>query len=83
MNGKRILFAGIMTALIGFVIGLGVAKVGHPDEVRLRYETESARRLFRRYGLLGGGIGFVVGAGQEYLRQAKIQRDQDEKSRNK
>jgi hypothetical protein len=78
MNGKRILFSAIITAVIGFVIGLGLAKFGQPDEVRLRYETESSRRLFRTYGWLGGGIGFFFGAGQEYLRQAKIQRDRDD-----
>ncbi len=79
MNKKRILFSAIMTAAIGFVVGLGLAKYGQPGENQLRYETDSYRRLFRTYGLLGGGIGFFVGAGQEYLRQAKIQRDREDK----
>ncbi|BAU65336.1 hypothetical protein STA3757_27180 [Stanieria sp. NIES-3757] len=78
MNGKRILFSAIMTAMIGFVVGLGLVKFGQPGEEQIKYETESYRRLFRTYGLLGGGIGFFVGAGQEYLRQAKIQRDLDD-----
>ncbi len=77
MNGKRIFFSAVMTALIGFLIGLGVAKVGQPDEVNLKYDTISSRRLFRQYGLFGSGIGFLFGAGQEYLRQAKKQRDHD------
>jgi hypothetical protein len=77
MNGKRIFFSAIFTAAIGFVLGLGLAKYGQPGEEQLKYETDSYRRLFRTYGLLGGGIGFFVGAGQEYLRQAKILRDRD------
>jgi hypothetical protein len=79
MNGKRILFSAIMTAAIGFVVGLGLAKFGQPGEGQIKYETESYRRLFRTYGWLGGGIGFFFGAGQEYLRQAKIQRDRDDR----
>jgi H+/Cl- antiporter ClcA len=77
MNKKRILFSAIVTAIIGFVIGLGVAKVGQPDETRLRYETATNRQLFRQYGFFGIGIGFFFGAGQEYLRQAKKQRDKE------
>jgi hypothetical protein len=78
MNGKRILFSAIFTAAIGFVLGLGLAKLGQPSEQQLRYETDSYRRLLRTYGLLGAGTGFFVGAGQEYLRQAKIQRDREQ-----
>jgi uncharacterized membrane protein SpoIIM required for sporulation len=77
MNGKRILFSAIFTAAIGFLLGLGLVKFGQPTHEQLKYDTDSYRRLFRIYGFLGGGIGFFFGAGQEYLRQAKIQRDQD------
>jgi hypothetical protein len=78
MNRKRILFSAIFTAAIGFVLGLGLAKLGQPSEGQLKYETDSYLRLTRAYGWWGGGIGFVVGAGQEYLRQAKIQRDRED-----
>jgi hypothetical protein len=77
INGKRILFSAIITAAIGVVIGLGLVKYGQTNENQLKYDTASYRQLFRSYGWLGGGIGFLVGAGQEYLRQAKIQRDRD------
>lgn len=77
INGKRILFSAIITAAIGVVIGLGLVKYGQPNENQLKYQTATYSNLFRSYGWLGGGIGFLVGAGQEYLRQAKIHQDQD------
>lgn len=75
INKKRIFFSAIITAAIGFVIGLGLAKFGQPDPNQLKYDTDTYRQLLRIYGWVGCGLGFVVGAGQEYLRQAKIERD--------
>jgi hypothetical protein len=75
MNGRRILFSAIFTAMIGFVIGLGLGKFGQPEVDQLKYDTDSYRQLLRTYGWWGAGIGLVVGAGQEYLRQARILRD--------
>jgi hypothetical protein len=77
MNGKRILFSAIITAMIGFMVGLGLAKVGQPNETGLKYDRAVYRSWVRSYGLWGIGIGFVVGAGQEYLRQAKVERDRE------
>lgn len=78
MNGKRILFSALMTAMIGFVIGLGLVKLGQPDPNQLKFDTVTYRQWMRRYGFFGLGVGFCVGAGQEYLRQAKKLRDQEE-----
>lgn len=67
----------MVTAVIGFVLGLGLAQLGQPSQDRLKYDTATYRSLLRTYGWLGIGIGFFVGAGQEYLRQAKVQRERD------
>lgn len=77
MNGKRILFSAIMTAMVGFVIGLGLAKVGQPNETQLKFDRAVYRSWIRSYGVWGATIGFCMGAGQEYLRQAKVERDRD------
>ncbi len=77
MNKKRIIFSALITGVIGFAIGLGSAKYGQPSEDKLKYDTATYRQIFRTYGYLGAGIGFLVGAGQEYLRQAKIERDRE------
>jgi hypothetical protein len=77
MNKKRIIFSAMITGVIGFVIGLGLVKFGQPSEDQLKYDTATYRQIFRTYGFLGGAVGVFVGAGQEYLRQAKIQRDRE------
>ena len=45
MNAKLILFSGIVTAMIGSVIGLGSAHLGQPDFNHLKYEGESYHNL--------------------------------------
>lgn len=77
MNGKRILFSAIITGMIGFVAGVGIAKYGQANETSLKYDRVVYRNWVRSYGRAGFAIGFVVGAGQEYLRQAKKQRDKE------
>ncbi|MGI0483712.1 hypothetical protein ACN4EE_23400 [Geminocystis sp. CENA526] len=80
MNGKRILFSAIITGMIGFVAGVGIAKYGQLNETTLKFDRSVYRSWVRSYGRMGLAIGFVVGAGQEYLRQAKKQRDTEENS---
>jgi hypothetical protein len=78
INGRRILFSALFTAALGFVIGLGLVKFGQPEVNQLKYDTDSYRQLLRTYGWWGAGIGLFVGAGQEYLRQARILRDRED-----
>ncbi|MGK7917271.1 MAG: hypothetical protein AB4038_17285 [Prochloraceae cyanobacterium] len=65
MNVRVIIFSGIMTALIGAMIGLAVAKI-------------SQRELRTKGMVIGGAIlGFAVGAMQESVRQQKNQINSD------
>ena len=71
MNVRVIIFSGIMTALIGAMLGLAVAKIG--------------QRELRTKGIVIGGatLGFVVGAIHESIRQQKdkINSDSSEQDR--
>jgi hypothetical protein len=79
MNIKLILFSGVFTALIGTVIGLGVAKIGQRDFSQLKFESQSYQNLYRSYALIGAGVGFAVGIGQECVRELKAQQDSQER----
>lgn len=79
MNIKLIIFSGIMTALIGAVIGLAAAKIGSRDFNQLKYESQFYQDLHEKYyALIGAGLGFAVGAGQECVRELKAQRDDEQ-----
>jgi hypothetical protein len=78
VNIRMVLFSGIITALVGSIIGLAAAQMGQRDFNQLRYESTAYRSLHQRYALIGAGIGFAVGIGQECLRELKVQRDREE-----
>lgn len=78
MNVKLILFSGIITALLGSVFGLTVAHIGQKDFYHPRYESQFYSSLYYKYyGLIGTGLGFAIGAGQECVRELKTQRDKE------
>ncbi|MDJ0660074.1 MAG: hypothetical protein QNJ42_11375 [Crocosphaera sp.] len=65
MNIRKIIFAGIITALIGAMFGLALTKIA---------QKESRRKIL----LFGGaGIGFAIGAFQESIQQQKKLRDDE------
>lgn len=78
MNIRLIFFSGIVTALIGSVIGFGAAQLGQRDFNHLRYESQSYQNLYRNYAWIGAGLGFVTGVGQACVRELKAQRDREE-----
>ncbi len=78
MNIRLIFFSGIMTALIGSVIGLGASQLGQRNFNHLKYEGKSYQNLYRNYALIGAGLGFAVGLGQACIRELKVQRDREE-----
>ncbi len=65
MNIRKIVFAGIITALIGAMFGLAVTRI--------------AQRPQRRKIMLvtGATLGFAIGAFQESVQQQKKIRDDD------
>ena len=77
MNGKLILFSAIVTAGVGAVVGLGLAEM-RSDSYSYR---ESSNSLHQRYTIIGTGIGFLVGAGLESVRELKKQQEKEEKYR--
>jgi hypothetical protein len=78
MNIKLILFSGLITTLLGSVLGVAVAHIGQPDFNQLKYESQVYQDLHRKYYvLIGAGLGFTVGASQECVRQLKAQRDKE------
>lgn len=59
MNIRRVIFAGLMFALVGAMLGLAVSNVG-----------QRIRRT-RPIVLVGAGVGFGLGALSEAVRQQK------------
>ena len=59
MNIRTIIYSGIMTALIGAMLGLGINHI-------------SQRASRRPVALIGGAVlGFVIGSGYEAIQQNK------------
>jgi hypothetical protein len=79
MNVKLIIFSGIVTAALGFIMGLAIAQIGQKDFNRLHYESQFYDDLNDSYGLIGAGLGFAIGTSQECVRELKKQRDREGK----
>jgi gas vesicle protein len=73
MNIRQIIGSSLISAGVGFVIGLAVAKLAAPEFVSQRY-----RNLPTHYPIAGAIVGGVVGACQSAILQLKQQRDQEE-----
>lgn len=76
MNYRLVAYSGIMTAIIGALFGWALTYIGQPDIDRHRFESRFYTTLYHRYPLIGGGLGFVAGAGFAVVRQRQHQRDQ-------
>ena len=65
MNIRKIIFAGILTALIGSMFGLALTKIA---------QREDRGKIML---ITGATLGFLVGAFQESIQQQKKIRDDD------
>lgn len=72
MKGKMIGFCSVMTALAGAVIGLAVAEASQND-----FESSIYSNLHLKLALVGAGLGAVAGAGQEAIRELKVEQDRE------
>ncbi len=66
-----------MTALIGAIIGLAATKIGQRNFNQLKYEGQYYQDLHKKYALIGAGLGFAVGVGQECIRELRSERDRE------
>lgn len=72
-----IFFSGLMTAAIGLVLGMAVNEIGARDLNKYRYESNFYQQLAKYRLIIGAGLGFAIGAGQECLRELKEDREED------
>lgn len=77
MNYRLVVYSAMMTALIGGLFGWAMSYIGQPDLNRQRYESQFYQTLYRRYPLIGAGLGLVAGAGFAVISQTRKQRDKD------
>jgi hypothetical protein len=77
MNYKRIIFSGLVTALVGTGIGWVIGRA-----IPSPYTSEVYRHLDRKYAMVGASVGAIFGCSQEALRQLRQQREREENARN-
>jgi hypothetical protein len=77
VNLRMIVFSGVVTALIGSMIGLAAARIGQRDFNQLRFESQAYQDLHGKYALIGAGLGLAAGIGQECVRELKEQRKEE------
>ncbi|MGF1490805.1 MAG: hypothetical protein ACFBSE_27245 [Prochloraceae cyanobacterium] len=76
MNNKLIFLSAIITAIAGTILGIAAAEMSNN-----KYQSRLYRDIHVKFALVGGVAGFVIGAGQESVRQLKGQRDLEEENR--
>lgn len=73
INVRQVIGAAIITAGVGAVVGLGVAKIAAPQFVSKEYQE-----LPSKYPIFGAVAGAIGGACQCAILQLKRQRDEEE-----
>lgn len=73
MNLKLIIFSSLITAIIGATIGFAVGELFKP-----KFSSQIYQDVDRKYALVGGLSGLLIGGCQEVIRQMKKQRDEEE-----
>lgn len=71
---RLVLFAAVMSAMLGGLFGFTLRYLGQPREDRLLYESAFYQNYFRRIPLLGAGLGAALGAGFAVISQRSRRR---------
>lgn len=74
MNGRRILFSAIVTAVLGAVLGVVLVEI-RPSH----YADRAVHSSHLREAIVGAVVGLLAGAAQESVRELKHQQDRAEK----
>jgi len=82
MNIILVLASGVISALIGAMIGLGIGNIAlrqNTSQIRSHYSAYYENLYGRNFIWIGSGAGLVIGMGQECLRQMKQQQEDEQK----
>lgn len=74
MNWRLVVFAAVVTAVLGALTGITFSYLGQPDVGRFRYESGFYRGLYRSYPMIGAGLGAVLGGGFAVISQSTRRR---------
>ena len=79
MNFKLIIFSGVVTAMVGVVLGLATAEMsrGELQPIKLTNNQFKQDLVYKHYGLIGASIGLIVGISQECVRELKYIKEQE------
>lgn len=75
MNKRLIFLSAIITAIVGSIIGISAVHISNN-----KYQSEFYQNIEAKFFIIGGVAGFIIGAGQESLRQLKAQQDLEEEN---
>lgn len=74
INRRLVVFAAVVTALLGALFGSTLRYLGQPDVGRLRFEGGFYRAYYSRTPLLGAALGAALGAGFAVISQTARRR---------
>lgn len=78
MNVRLVIFSALITAGIGWFLGIAAAEMSKSANLTHRHTSATYQDLYsNKYPLIGVGLGLLIGAGQECVREMKHQRDQE------
>ena len=69
MNIRGVLFCGLITCILGSVLGLALAEINSGDR---------NPNAHLHYSIVGAAIGLVMGSAQEAIRQKAQELDEEE-----
>ena len=69
MNMRSVLFCGLVTCILGSMLGLAVAEINKGDR---------NPRSHLHYSIVGAAMGMIMGSAQEVIRQKAREADKED-----